>query len=202
MRAIVLMLAFAAFGSAAFGGLRFFVVVDEGSRRGRRLTSALFSAGALIVLLLMFRHETVEPWRSIVVATMFSCSLAIFWWSIATAKRNLTSSSMPFLGSSEPGSVQLEAGPYRYVRHPFYLSYMLSWWAAGLYATSIGTMAVGVVMTTLYVKAALQEESVMHLHRSGYRDYAARTGRFLPPLRAMAIDGMRRSGRNSGGTRR
>jgi len=75
-------------------------------------------------------------------------------------------------------------GPYRYVRHPFYLSYSL-FWLAGAVAVPYWPMIVGSLgMLTLYYRAAAQEEQT--IARSGlsaeYEAYKRTTGMFLPRI--------------------
>jgi protein-S-isoprenylcysteine O-methyltransferase Ste14 len=74
-------------------------------------------------------------------------------------------------------------GPYRYVRHPIYAGLLLS--AAGRAAAS-GNRATAVAFAALAallnVKARFEEEQMV-ARFPGYRDYAARTPRFVPTLR-------------------
>ncbi len=83
----------------------------------------------------------------------------------------------------------MEHGPYRFVRHPFYCSYLLAW-AAGFVATAqtwlLPTVA---VMLVIYVRAAkLEEEKFTRSPLAGtYERYRSRTGLFLPnPVKLLA----------------
>jgi protein-S-isoprenylcysteine O-methyltransferase Ste14 len=72
------------------------------------------------------------------------------------------------------------SGPYRFVRHPMYLSYVLQ--MAGL-VCAYGSLAVvaltsGHLLLTVY-RARLEERRLRELS-SAYRDYAARTGFLFP----------------------
>lgn len=83
--------------------------------------------------------------------------------------------------------VVVTAGPYRWIRHPlyaFWLPVMLGW---GFAACNWFIVVSGsVLIFVLAVIRAPQEETMM-LKGFGesYREYMARTGRFLPRLRAV-----------------
>ena len=75
------------------------------------------------------------------------------------------------------------SGPYRWVRHPFYLG------AAGAMLANSLAMANGFVAATGALALALiaartrkEEENLILRFGDTYRDYMRRTGRFLPRL--------------------
>jgi protein-S-isoprenylcysteine O-methyltransferase Ste14 len=76
-------------------------------------------------------------------------------------------------------------GPYRYVRHPIYLSYVLAW-SAGPVATGRAGMAVcAALMGLIYYRTARSEETRLLLSPWGedYGHYQRAVGMFLPRLR-------------------
>lgn len=75
-------------------------------------------------------------------------------------------------------------GPYRYIRHPFYVSYMLYWTAAFLSAPHALIGAGAMTMLVLYAILAGREERALLASPLGpeYRRYQSRSGRFLPRL--------------------
>lgn len=79
------------------------------------------------------------------------------------------------------------SGPYRYARHPFYLSYILFWtgWAVAVWdGAALAPLA---IVTTVYVAAARVEERQLAstpLARE-YRGYREQAGFFWPNLRGM-----------------
>lgn len=110
---------------------------------------------------------------------LYAMSLVLFWWAIVTthAKREL---SIAF--SSDLPCSLIETGPYRWVRHPFYASYLL-FWLAGFVITGAWWLAVIlIVMMCLYCQAAATEEN--KFARSAlakeYAAYTARTWMFIP----------------------
>lgn len=75
-----------------------------------------------------------------------------------------------------------QTGPYRYVRHPFYTCYILSY-IAGLVATlNPILLAVVAFMFIIYTMAArMEEQKFAHSELAqDYADYKARTWRFFP----------------------
>jgi protein-S-isoprenylcysteine O-methyltransferase Ste14 len=77
-------------------------------------------------------------------------------------------------------------GPFRYLRHPIYaLSRLLILCSVAVVPTW-PMLAVAVVLFVLTeVKARYEERHLSAFHGEAYRDYLARTGRFLP-LRALS----------------
>ncbi len=75
----------------------------------------------------------------------------------------------------------LKAGPYRYVRHPFYLGFML--FGIGLVLLSLSYLMVLTLLYLLYgayVHREQEERDLMKQYGKEYQDYANATGGFLP----------------------
>lgn len=111
----------------------------------------------------------------------WALSMALFSWALA-----VTRSLRLYLAFSEPAPDRLlEEGPFRYVRHPFYLSYSLYWLAGAILGWPHILPALAVpVMGSLYVNAALREERQFEegTLKSKYLDYKKRAGMFLPKM--------------------
>jgi protein-S-isoprenylcysteine O-methyltransferase Ste14 len=112
-------------------------------------------------------------------------ALLLFWSAIAANwKRPLA------LAFTREAPHHLTAtGPYRYIRHPFYTSYLLGW-LAGYFATgNAWTLAAPLVMGVLYVLAARSEERLFL--KSGlatnYESYKREAGMFLPNLKFLLL---------------
>lgn len=74
------------------------------------------------------------------------------------------------------------SGPYRFIRHPFYTSYSLTWLAAAVAsAHPVAFIAMG-VMVAFYLTAARSEERkfLSSSLADSYRHYRKSTGMFLP----------------------
>ena len=74
-------------------------------------------------------------------------------------------------------------GPYRYVRHPFYVATAWAVLANSLAAANwfIG-IAGGVSTVLLVVRTATEEKNLLQRFGDEYRSYMKRTGRFIPRL--------------------
>ena len=76
----------------------------------------------------------------------------------------------------------LERGPYRFIRHPIYLSLMLV--GAGFIplALNLGMLPLFFVFTAVMYPER-EEAELIKLYGDAYREYRKRTGRFLPKIR-------------------
>jgi protein-S-isoprenylcysteine O-methyltransferase Ste14 len=123
------------------------------------------------------------PPRSDTAATagiaLYCIAIAVFLSAIESAKRTRLQRS--FVDAPLPDRL-ITDGPYRWVRHPFYLGYILGALAAPVANGYPGLGVVSVVMVALTVSAAVREERVWlrSAHAEAYREYRARTGMFLP----------------------
>lgn len=116
----------------------------------------------------------------LVALVLYGSALMLFWGTVQTTRAHRF--ALAFTPTSP--AMLLTEGPYRWMRHPFYTSYLL-YWLAGVCATKVWWMVVSVlVMGTLYWKATVQEESefLQSDQAESYRAYIGQTSRFLPKL--------------------
>ena len=75
------------------------------------------------------------------------------------------------------------AGPYRWIRHPFYLAFLIAVVANSLVTANWFIALFGIVSWLLVVKRTKTEEARL-IERFGdqYQDYMKRTGRFFPRI--------------------
>lgn len=76
-------------------------------------------------------------------------------------------------------------GPYRFIRHPIYASYLLALWASFIFCPQIGTLICLIYgVAVLSRTAAGEEERLARPSEFGkeYSEYMKVTGRFLPPF--------------------
>jgi len=150
---------------------------------GMQVVSGLSLAGFLwFVERLVFRPAG-GGWPLAVI--LFAGGLALFGWAVrATAK---TPPTLAF-ADDEP-SFLLRHGPYRHVRHPFYLSYLMFWVATGLATRGLAGWLAPVVMLGLYWDAAAREERKFAGSdlAEAYAAYRAKAGMFLPRPSALRL---------------
>jgi len=77
-------------------------------------------------------------------------------------------------------------GPYRYLRHPFYTSYLIFWVGWAVATWSLWSVLPLMVIAVIYVTAALGEERKFSrtAMAADYADYRSRTGFFWPKPKA------------------
>ncbi len=120
----------------------------------------------------------ITPERGAAGAFLYLSSLGLFWWAIKTSSKHPLSA----VASPDLPAHLVEEGPYRFIRHPLYFSYLLTWFA-GLIATGRWWLVPSVaVMAVIYLNAAsLEEKKFAHSPLAGaYREYQSRTGLFVP----------------------
>lgn len=110
---------------------------------------------------------------------LYSLAVAVFLSAIESAKR--TRLQRAFVDEPLPDRL-ITDGPYRWVRHPFYVGYILGAIAAPVSTASTGLALIAIAMIGLTWFAALREERAWLRSPRGeaYREYQARTGMFLP----------------------
>lgn len=101
----------------------------------------------------------------------------------AAAQRALGRNVSPTVTTHDDHKL-VTAGPYRWIRHPLYTAGATMFAGLGLLAASWFLVA-GAALALLLVRLRLPLEEAELEARFGqrYRDYARRTGRFLPRLR-------------------
>ena len=169
--------------AAAFGSFSW-ALQGHFRSNGRPPTGmVLLSAASLLsylsyVVLLCRSHRssflTVGQWM------LFAISLALFWWTIATTR----ASRLSLAHSSGVPDNLYESGPYRYVRHPFYLSYIIFWTGTAL-AAGAWQWLWAAVLGTWYIWVARREEQMFGNSpmSDAYARYRRRVGLVVPRFR-------------------
>ena len=164
-----------------WGAARYFRRVG-GVPFGMALAS-VFTVAAFLWLAVRLVTGGLSSWWGAAIAIELAAA-CLFWWAVrATATHRL---SLAF--SDNPPSMLLASGPYRYVRHPFYTSYLVFWTAAAADVVGVSHWLIPLAALALYTSAALYEErKFARSPLSGsYVAYRASTGMFLPRLAGLA----------------
>jgi protein-S-isoprenylcysteine O-methyltransferase Ste14 len=78
----------------------------------------------------------------------------------------------------------VKSGPYRWVRHPFYVSFALAAIANTLVTANAFLAITGAgVFLLLVARTSIEEKKLVERFGAEYLDYMRRTGRFLPRFR-------------------
>jgi protein-S-isoprenylcysteine O-methyltransferase Ste14 len=159
--------------------LQNFFVQPAALSRGQRLfqdISALVAVAHALALLVL--NSASEVWAGIGIA-MYAIALTLFLAAIEASRRVQMTRAFVY----EPKcSTILTTGPYRFIRHPIYLSYALAWCAAPVATHSVvlGLTAAGMIVC--YLESARAEERILLSGPRGndYLAWQARTWRMIP----------------------
>ena len=107
-------------------------------------------------------------------------TVALGIWTFRSLGRNITDTVV-----TRREHTLITSGPYRYVRHPFYVTTALAFAANALTTANWFIALTGfAALALLVVRTAIEEEKLVERFGDDYRRYIARTGRFLPRLRS------------------
>jgi len=114
-------------------------------------------------------------WAGVAIVTL---SVASTWWVFRTLGLNVTRTSKP-----RDNATLVTSGPYRFVRHPFYVNVALAFGSLSLVTRSWWFIAwIVLALALLVVRTRREEANLEARFGDAWRAYAARTGRFVPRL--------------------
>jgi protein-S-isoprenylcysteine O-methyltransferase Ste14 len=97
-------------------------------------------------------------------------------WAFRNLGKNLTDTVV-----TRREHTLVTTGPYRYVRHPFYVAVALSVLGNALTAANWFLLLGGIaVFTLLAIRTRIEEEQLANRFDGAYQAYVHRTGRFVP----------------------
>lgn len=125
-------------------------------------------------------YSEVRTTLSVCAIALLLGALVLFW---ATVKAFGHRRPRIAFSAGSPDELVLE-GSYRFVRHPFYVSYMLFWLGVFVGSLSWLTALAPVMMGVLYYRAASEEERAIRQSLLGpaYESYSRASGMFIPRL--------------------
>jgi protein-S-isoprenylcysteine O-methyltransferase Ste14 len=106
-------------------------------------------------------------------------STPLMYWTLSSLGNNLTDTVV-----IRAEATLVTHGPYRYVRHPFYVAAALLMAAATLISANALIGALGLaVLALLAVRTPKEERMLIERFGDDYRRYMSTTGRFVPRWR-------------------
>lgn len=104
----------------------------------------------------------------------------LFFFSVRAAMKI----QLSLVFSKDAPTKLLNFGPYRWIRHPFYTSYLLCYFGASLGSDFLATHACTILMIIVYVRAARFEEKKFEESTLAdeYRKYRSQAGAFFPKV--------------------
>ena len=114
-------------------------------------------------------------WVGVVIGS--GCSI-LAYWTLSSLGKNLTDTVV-----TRADATLVTHGPYRWVRHPFYVTAALLIASVTVLAANwlIGAGSV-LVLALLAVRTPKEEQMLIERFGQQYRDYMAKTGRFFPRI--------------------
>jgi protein-S-isoprenylcysteine O-methyltransferase Ste14 len=111
------------------------------------------------------------------VVTGLLCSV-LMYWTLHSLGKNLTDTVV-----TRANATLVTNGPYRWVRHPFYVTSAMVMASVTLITSNslIGILSL-IVLSMLTIRTPLEERMLMERFGEQYTNYMARTGRFLPRI--------------------
>jgi protein-S-isoprenylcysteine O-methyltransferase Ste14 len=107
----------------------------------------------------------------------YALGMGLFTWSMA---------SNPFFSASvriqmDRDQTVASGGPYRYVRHPGYIGYIIAWMATALALGSLWTLIPAIlIVITIVIRTALEDKTLQE-KLAGYKQYAEKVRHRLVP---------------------
>jgi protein-S-isoprenylcysteine O-methyltransferase Ste14 len=113
--------------------------------------------------------------RWIGIVTGILCSL-LMYWTLSSLGKNLTDTVV-----IRAKATLITHGPYRWVRHPFYVTAAVLMASVTMLTANwlIGVTSL-IVLALLVVRTPKEEAMLIERFGQQYRDYMAKTGRFIP----------------------
>jgi protein-S-isoprenylcysteine O-methyltransferase Ste14 len=174
---LLALLLFTCLSSFGWAMRRFFVKPDH-MTPGLKMTLAAGLVFAITHFYVILGTPALKPLAVAAAVTLYCLALGIFWWTISAHRVKPLAACF----SRHEELHLVKHGPYRFVRHPFYCSYLLAWLAGAVGTLDPRLALTFVVMFVLYLVAAVSEEKKFASSSlsEAYADYCGATGRFLP----------------------
>jgi len=168
-------------------GLSFYYFILAGARTfemnpGDELASGVAQFSFLITgtlgTLYLGYGRPISLWNGIGSAVLLCMAMLLYEWARGAIKDR----RFHIAWTGDVPDELCEVGPYRYVRHPLYSSYILAFASVLAAFPTLPFLAIFLANVALFTHAALSDErSIAESDlAAGYASYKARTGMFLP----------------------
>jgi protein-S-isoprenylcysteine O-methyltransferase Ste14 len=158
---------------------------EEGSGRSWRYTVVMIVLLVVLavqpLLLPGLGFRTDEQWGLVVQSAglvLLVGAFVLHWWARSHLQQFYVEDVV-----FQAGQYLVDTGPYRYVRHPLFTSFLMI--ATGLFLVNPALITLLIVIYAFidFSQAARKEERLLSEKLPDYADYMERTGRFLPRWR-------------------
>ena len=116
------------------------------------------------------------PWLRWLGAAFGASCVGLMFWTMSSLGKNLTDTVV-----TRKDATLVTHGPYRYIRHPFYVTAALVLLSITLVSANLFIGLCGVLaMVMLALRTPKEEQRLLEKFGEPYREYRATTGAFLP----------------------
>ncbi|HTW65194.1 MAG TPA: isoprenylcysteine carboxylmethyltransferase family protein [Bryobacteraceae bacterium] len=166
--------------ASSWWGMRRFFTRPGGLTASMRLIAGCATVFGILHLYAILSGSNRTAERSVAGSALYILSVGLFWWAIKTSLGKPLSAAF----SPDTPAHLVRSGPYRFVRHPLYTSYILTWLAGWVVTVQWWLIPTVLIMTVIYFVASSAEEQkfLRSPLADAYQQYRFRTGRFLPNL--------------------
>lgn len=146
---------------------------------GAKIISAVVVATSLFFFYLVWTRD--QATGAQITGLIVELAGAALFWSAISASRK---ARLRFAFDEENPHSIVTGGPYRYLRHPFYTSYLIFWSGWAIASWSAWTILPVAIFAAIYATAARAEEKkFLGSPLAGdYEAYKARAGFFWPRI--------------------
>lgn len=146
---------------------------------GAKIVIAIVIIGLITLCSIVARSDQ-PPMAQYIGAAILAGSLTVFWWAI----RETRNAKLRAVFTTKDPHTLVQTGPYAYVRHPFYASYVLFWLGLALGSWSIIGGVFFILLFVIYWRAAADEEKkfLKTDMADAYRAFAEKRARLIPPF--------------------
>ena len=148
-----------------------------------RLLALAFMAGLMIFLVkpsaMAWASFNLPDWLRWSGVGLAAAASGLIIWTFRTLGHNLTDTVV-----TRCDATLVIDGPYRWVRHPFYLAFAIAVIANTLVTANALLAITGTAAFLVIVgRTSIEEQKLVERFGPDYLDYMRRTGRFLPRIR-------------------
>jgi len=151
------------------------------------LSLRLFALGCMVGLVAFLVEPTSMAWASFRLPSwarwsgvgLGAAAGGLIIWTFRSLGHNLTDTVV-----TRRDATLVTDGPYRWVRHPFYLAFAMAVIANSLVTANAFLAITGTAaFLVIVVRTSIEERKLVERFGPDYVDYMQRTGRFLPRIR-------------------
>jgi protein-S-isoprenylcysteine O-methyltransferase Ste14 len=147
---------------------------------GLRLSALVMFAGGITWMInpgwMAWSAMPIPAWLRWLGVCGVACSCILVVWTFRNLGKNLTDTVV-----TRKDHTLIISGPYRYVRHPFYLAIALQMLGGSLVVANWFILLSGIVpFAFLVARTRIEEQKLVDRFGAEYQDYMRRVGRFVP----------------------